>query len=182
MFNKILNLKDIKLSYKILLIAVPALILLILFLIQKQIFFLFIATVTSILISIIIGFVSPMKVIGIELVTFSTILAGNFFGPVTGAVFGVSLLIIHLIVSRYSGGPYLVWTIPVYALIGVLSGFLTDVNFLIAMVVGVIILDNILTLAFYRENCMKTFIFSIGNLAFNIILLLNVFGWVMGLV
>lgn len=178
MFNQVLNLKNLNLTYKIILIAVPALILLILFLIQKEMFFLFIATGASILVSVIIGFVPPMKVIGIELVTFSTILAGNFFGSVTGAIFGVCLLIIHLVVSRYSGGPYILWTLPSYALIGSLSGFLTDVKMLIAMVVGVIVLDNILTLAFYRENCVKTFIFSIGNLAFNIILLLNLFEWI----
>lgn len=182
MFNQILNLRKLSLNYKIILISVTSLILLILFLTQKEVFFLFIAALASVILSVIIGFVSPMKVVGIELVTFTTILAGSFFGSVTGAVFGVCLLIIHLIVARYSGGPYIVWTLPSYAIIGVLSGFLTDVRMLVAMVVGVIILDNILTMAFYRENYMKTFIFSVGNLAFNILLLLNLFKLVTGLV
>ena len=182
MLNQILDLRKLKLNYKIVLISVASTLLLTLFLIQKEIFFLLIFTMLSIVLSIIMGFVPPMKIIGIELVTFSTILAGSFFGSITGAVFGVCLLVIHLIVSRYNGGPYLIWTLPSYALIGALSGVLTNVNFLVAMLVGVIILDNIFTLAFYKENYAKTFIFSLGNLAFNIVLLLNFFELVMGLV
>jgi len=145
-------------------------------------FFLLLVTAVSIVISVIIGLFSPLKVIGVELVTFATIIAGNFFGSAFAAVFGVCLLVIHLIVSRYTGGPYLVWTIPSYIVLGILSGFLTDVRLLIAMVVGIIVLDNIFTLTFYRENYMKTLIFSVGNIAFNILLLLNVYGLVTGLV
>jgi hypothetical protein len=182
MINHILNLKKLKLNYKIALISIAALFLLILFLVQKKIFFLFIFTTLSIVLSIVIGFVPPLKIVGIELVTFSTILTGRFFGPAIGAVFGVCLLTIHLIASRYNGGPYLVWTIPSYALIGILSGFLTDVKMLVAMIIGVVILDNLLTLAFFKENYMKTVIFSIGNLIFNIILLLNFFQLIIGLI
>jgi hypothetical protein len=182
MLDQILNLRRLKLNYKIIAISVASLILLLLFLLLKKFFFLFIATGISIALSIGIGFFPPMKVFGIELVTFSTILAGTFFGPVTGAVFGVCLLIIHLIAARYSGGPYIIWTIPSYALIGALSGFLTEVKLLVTMVIGVILLDNILTLAFYKENYVKTLIFSVGNLAFNILLLLNLFSLVTGFV
>jgi hypothetical protein len=182
MFEQIWNLRSLRLNYKIIIVAVMSLILLILFLIQRKFFFLFIATGLSIVLSIIIGFFPPLKVFGIEFVTFSTILAGSFYGPVTGAVFGVCLLIIHLIAARYNGGPYIVWTIPSYIIVGVLSGFLTEVKMLVAMVVGVILLDNILTFTFYKENFMKTIIFSIGNLAFNILLIVNLFHLVMGLV
>jgi hypothetical protein len=170
------------LKTKTILIAVTSAILLILFLTQKQIFIFLLVTAISIAISVIIGFFSPLKLLGVELVTFSTIIAGSFFGSAFAAVFGVCLLVIHLIVSRYTGGPYLVWTIPSYIILGILSGFLTDVRLLIAMVVGVIVLDNVFTLTFYRENYMKTLIFSIGNITFNVLLLLNVYGFVTGLV
>jgi hypothetical protein len=182
MFEQIWNLRNLRLNYKIIIVAVASLILLLLFLLQRKFFFLFIATGLSIVLSVIIGFFPPLKVFGIELVTFSTILAGSFYGPVTGAIFGVCLLIIHLIAARYSGGPYIAWTIPSYILIGVLSGFLTDVKMLVAMVVGVILLDNFLTLTFYRENFIKTILFSIGNLAFNILLIVNLFHLVTGLI
>ena len=182
MFDQILNLRKLKLKYKIILIAAASLILLILFLTQKEIFLLLVATGLAIAISVILGFVPPMKVVGIELVTFSTILAGSFFGSVFGAVFGVSLLIIHLIVSRYSGGPYIVWTLPLYAALGFFSGIFTDIKILIMMVVGINILDNILTACCYRENYMKTLIFSIGNIIFNVILILKVFELITGLI
>jgi len=182
MLNKILELARMSLKTKAILVGVTCLILLILFLTQKPMFFLLLVTAVSIVISVIIGFFSPLKVIGVELVTFSTIIAGSFFGSAFAAVFGVCLLVIHLIVSRYTGGPYLVWTIPSYIVLGILSGFLTDVRLLIAMVVGIIVLDNIFTLVFYKENYMKTLIFSVGNIAFNVILLLNMYGLVTGLV
>lgn len=182
MLNQVLNLTKLKLNYKIILITVTSLVLLILFLTQKKIFFLLTATMVSVIISLIIRFFEPIKIIGVELVTFSTILVGSLFGSFVGAVFGVSLLIIHLIVSGYSGGPYLIWILPTYALIGILSGFLTDVRMFIAMVIGINVLDNVLTLIFYRENFSKTFIFSIGNAVFNTILILKFFSLIIGLI
>lgn len=171
MVNQPLNLTKLKLNHKIILISAVSIILLILFLTEKKIFFFLTTTAISIALSLIIGYLGPMKLVGIELVTFSTILVGNIFGSVTGAIFGVSLFIIHLIAARYRGGPYLIWVLPTYALIGVLSGTIFDVKILVAMVIGVNILDNVLTFFIYRENFMKTFIFSIGNVVFNYILI-----------
>jgi len=182
MFNQLLNLTKLKLNYKIILITVISLVLLILFLTQKEIFFLLTATTVSIIISLVIRFFEPIKIIGIELVTFSTILVGSFFGSPVGAVFGISLLIIHLIVANYHGGPYIAWILPEYVLIGAVSGFLTDVNMLVVMVVGINIVNTILTLIFYRENFGKHFIFSLGNAVFNAVLLLKFFSLIMVLI
>ncbi len=182
MVEQPLNLTRLKSNYKIILIVALSLILLLLFLTLKKVFFLLTTTTASIIVSIIIGVFSPMKISGIELVTFSTIIVGNFFGSFVGAVFGVSLLIIHLIAARYQGGPYIAWTLPIYAIIGILSGFVTDANTLVGMVVAVNVLDNLLTLALYRENYMKTLIFSIGNVIFNSILILKFYGTITGLI
>ncbi len=182
MLDQLLNLKKLRLNYKVTLVAVILLVLLTLFLTQKKIFFLLTATGISIVTSLLIGLFGPLKVVGIESVTFSTILIGSLFGSLIGAISGVSLLIIHFILARYQGGPYLVWVVPGYALIGVLSGILTDVRMLVAMVVGINILDNILTLTFYRENYIKTLVFSIGNTIFNSILLLKLFETVTALI
>lgn len=175
MFNQLLNLTKLKLSYRIVLMTVIPLALLLLFLTQKKIFFLLTATGASVVISLILGLIPPMKIVGIELVTFSTIMVGNLFGSLVGAIFGVSLLITHLILARYHGGPYIIWILPEYVLIGVLSGILTDVKMLVAMIVGINLLNIILTFVFYRENFMKHFIFSIGTVVFNSILILKFF-------
>jgi len=180
MFNQVLNLTKLKLNYKIILITITSLVLLILFLTQKEIFFLLTATIVSIIISLIIRFFEPIKILGIELVTFSTILAGSFFGSSVGAVFGICLLILHLIVANYHGGPYIVWILPEYALIGVVSRFLIDAKMLVVMVAGINILNSILTLVFYRENFGKHFVFSLGNAVFNAILILKFFSLIIG--
>ncbi len=181
MLNQVLNLTKLKLNYKIILITVTSLVLLILFLTQKKIFFLLTATMVSVIISLIIRFFEPIKIIGVELVTFSTILVGSFFGSLVGTVFGISLVIIHLIVANYHGGPYIAWILPEYALIGAFSGFLTDAKMLVVMVVGINIVNSILTLIFYRENFGKHFIFSLGNAVFNAVLILKIFSLVTSL-
>ena len=156
MVNQLLNLTRLKLNHKIILISAVSLVLLILFLTEKKIFFFLTTTAISIIVSLIIGYAGPMKIVGIELVTFSTILVGNIFGSITGAFFGVSLFIIHIIAARYRGGPYLIWVLPIYALMGILSGVIFDVKILVEMVIGVNILDNVLTFFLYRENSMKS--------------------------
>lgn len=173
--NQFLYLRKLKLNYKIILIVVASLILLTVFLTQKKIFFFLIATAVSIGVSLVIGLFGPLKIVGLELVTFSTILVGSLFGSTVAAIFGVCLFIIHIFAARYSGGPYIIWVIPTYALIGILSGFLTDVRFLVAMVIGVNVLDLALTSALYKSNLGKTLIFCIGNVIFNTFLILNLF-------
>lgn len=182
MINKLLDLKRLKFSQKIVLITAISLVLLLLFLIQKKIFFLLTIIVVSVIVSLIIGFIPPMKIVGIEPVTFSTILIGSFFGSFVGAVFGFSLLVIHLIAARLHGGPYLVWIVPEHVLIGILSGFLADVKMLILMVIAINLVNNILTLTLYRENFGKYLIFSIGNMILNSILILKFFSLITGLI
>lgn len=182
MFNQFLNLIKLKLNYKIILIAVISLILLILLFTQKKIFLLLTAITASVIVSLIIRLFQPVKIVGIELVTFSTILIGSLFGSSVGAIFGVSLLVVHLIAASYHGGPYLVWIVPEYALIGALAGFLTDAKMLVVMIVAVNVLNGILTMIFYRENFGKHLIFSVGNAVFNSVLILNFFNLITGLI
>ncbi len=182
MVEQPLNLARLKLNHKIVLISVISLLLLILFLTQKKIFFLLAITAASVATSLVMRVFPPMKIVGIELVTFPTILAGSLFGPFAGAVFGFSILIAHLIAANYHGGHYLVWTIPEHALIGVLAGILTGTNSLIVMIIAIQLFNSLLNLVFNREGFTKHFIFALGNVTFNGILILKLFSTITGMI
>jgi hypothetical protein len=180
--DQLFNLRNLKLNYKIVLIAIASLLLFLLFLTQKEIFILLVVTSFSIALSFIIGSFGPLKLFGIEFVTFSTILAGNLLGSFVGAIYGLSMLIIHIFAARYSGGPYILWTVPSYVIIGILSGILTNPMFLVGMIVIIDLFDILMTTSFYRENSAKTIIFCIGNAIFNAFLILNLLKFFTGLV
>lgn len=63
-----------------------------------------------------------LKRVGIELVTFTVVLAGFVYGPVVGAVLGFVLLTLHLILAR-SLGPYVIYCVPAMAVVGMLAGY-----------------------------------------------------------
>ena len=63
-----------------------------------------------------------LRILGIELVTFLTILAGYLYGPETGMVVGIVSILFHLIGGGYSFGLYYLCILPTYVLIGLLAG------------------------------------------------------------
>jgi len=63
-----------------------------------------------------------LRKIGIELVTFVTVLAGFLYGPSAGLMMGGVLVALHFVLAR-NLGPHLVYCIPTMALIGFLAGY-----------------------------------------------------------
>src|SRR3989344_5471747 len=54
-----------------------------------------------------------LRLFGIELVTFATVLIGVAYGPLAGAIMGLVLVLVQLVMSGYFGIYYL-WVIPEY--------------------------------------------------------------------
>jgi len=67
--------------------------------------------------------VFEFKKIGVELVTFTTVLAGIVYGPVVGLALGAILVTTHLILTK-SLGPYILYCIPMMGVVGFLAGTL----------------------------------------------------------
>jgi|GEM_PF-677170 hypothetical protein len=62
-----------------------------------------------------------IKMLGIELVTLTTILTAVELGPELGAIVGLVLMTAHMIAGQFSGA-YILWVIPGYAVAGFLAG------------------------------------------------------------
>jgi hypothetical protein len=60
--------------------------------------------------------------IGLELVTLISVLAGFVYGPVTGAVIALVMIVLHFVVSR-SLGPYVAYCVPMMTVVGALAGY-----------------------------------------------------------
>ena len=77
--------------------------------------------VAEIVLAFFVG-VFELKKIGIELVTFTTVLAGVIYGPIVGLVMGLFLVTIHFILTK-SLGPYIGYCIPMMGIVGLLAGY-----------------------------------------------------------
>ncbi|MBI2578938.1 MAG: hypothetical protein HYW26_04470 [Candidatus Aenigmarchaeota archaeon] len=123
-----------------------------------------------------------IRIIGIELVTFATVISGIVYGPVVGAVMGAVLVFISLVFSGFFG-VYYFWLIPEYAAAGYLAWLWRDqpiaalgMNILL-MVQG---LNIVLTYLFARQNFFKYVVYIATELVFNFIIF-SVFGaWALG--
>jgi len=167
-----------KLDWKIYSSAVGILILIVMVMFLGKIFFFFLIALVTILIAVILGFVQPVKYLGIELVTLSTILVGVVYGPVLGGVYGFTILLTHLVLGRYYMGSYLMWVIPEYILLGVLSGiFGAEITgYLgVSFIIGMNFLNVIFTFLVENERFVKELPYAIGNSAINSLLFLQFF-------
>ncbi|MFH1623159.1 MAG: hypothetical protein ABIA12_01410 [Candidatus Aenigmatarchaeota archaeon] len=63
-----------------------------------------------------------LRKVGIELVTFVTVLAGFLYGPSAGLMMGGVLVALHFVLARNLGA-HLVYCIPTMSLIGFLAGY-----------------------------------------------------------
>jgi len=147
--------------------------LLVMILILQKFFLLVVLIVMSLAISYFIGTFQMSKSIGIELVMFTTVLAGFAFGSTTGAVIGLILIITHLIIGHFAAGLYVLWTVPIYIALGVLAGTLTGFDFVtlgIYMTIATNALSIILTAITFPQNLGNYIPFSITNIIFNLIL------------
>lgn len=110
-----------------------------------------------------------IRVIGIELVTFATVISGIIYGPVVGAAMGAVLVFISLVFSGFFG-VYYFWLVPEYAAAGYLAWLWRDqpvaslgMNLLL-MVQG---LNIVLTYLFARQNLAKYVIYIATEIVFN---------------
>ncbi len=155
--------------------AVSIVLLVMLFFLEKVIFFIAIFA-TATLFSVMLMFLRPAKYVGLELVTSSTILIGVVYGPTIGAIYGMVMLMVHLIVGRYYIGAYLFWVMPEYIILGILAGVMkTDVvgSAGIIFVAAMNLINMALTFLAESDRAGKEVSYVIGNVAFNVILILQ---------
>jgi hypothetical protein len=64
-----------------------------------------------------------LRMFGIELATFSTVIIAKTFGTTAGALAGLFLVLTIMVIGQQVG-PYMLWVVPTYAVVGFLAGFL----------------------------------------------------------
>ncbi|MBI2578937.1 MAG: hypothetical protein HYW26_04465 [Candidatus Aenigmarchaeota archaeon] len=118
-----------------------------------------------------------LRTVGLELVTFATVVSGIVYGPVVGAALGAVLVLIHLVFSGYFG-VYYFWVIPVYAFGGFLASAwsgqgVVSLGINITLVIHAI--NMAFTFALNRNNMFNYGLYAVTNVVFNFILFV-VFG------
>jgi len=160
--------------FQLLLVILPFLVIGLFFSKAVFVFFMMIVTIG---LAFVILFFQPIKHIGIELVTFTTILVGFVWGPGAGMTAGFVLLLLHLIIGRYAFTTYLVWTIPEYIIIGFLAGTIKGIGFVtigIYISVALAVINSILTLLLNNQVFYKYLPYAVGNAIFNVSLFIYI--------
>ncbi|MBI1970555.1 hypothetical protein HYS47_02325 [Candidatus Woesearchaeota archaeon] len=119
--------------------------------------------------------------IAVELVTFSSVIAGMVYGPTIGALFAmVSLITNFFFIGRVT--MFLLLVIPVYAGIGALASLFSSTalaNPTIAATAGILLtmlynfIVSFLIIALFAGNIKKCITFSSINIAVNVLLFAN---------
>ena len=124
----------------------------------------------SLLVSFAVGKLR-IKSIGIELVTFITVISALAYGTVAGAIIGLALIIFHLAIPQYMGA-YVIWVIPEYALASVLAvalaGSVAQTGIIVTIILNAI--NVLLTFIVSREYLPRYLPYAATNIIFNIIL------------
>ncbi len=158
------------------LIAIAAIILVV-----ANLLFISLLIAASLLLSYIVGWLK-IKAIGLELVTFITVLSSVAYGPLAGAVIGLALIIFHIAIPQYAGA-YIVWVIPEYAfaavLAGALSGSIASIGITVTLILNAI--NVFLTFLVYKENLGKYLPYAFTNVIFNFIFFTQGGEFVLGL-
>ncbi len=120
---------------------------------------------------------TQVKSIGIEIATLVTIVTGFVYGSTWGAVMGLLLMGFHLFVSQYIG-PYILWVLPEYALLGMAAGALSSsgiVTFGIYSIIIINVFNITMTVLLHRSNLGRFAMFAVTHVIINI-LLISAFG------
>jgi hypothetical protein len=115
---------------------------------------------------------SGLRIIGIELVTFVSVIAGYVYGPFIGIILSLVLITFHLLVSGYFG-IYFAWVIPEYPVAAYFASSMTAQSIAyvgVFIIVALNIANIIFTAIAYRQNLAKHLPFAAGNILFNIAL------------
>ncbi|MBN2422041.1 hypothetical protein JXB41_02345 [Candidatus Woesearchaeota archaeon] len=146
-------------------------IVLLLLLLFKKITVIALLAVSSFIISYIINNLQ-IKTIGLELVTLSAVITGKVYGPFMGFLVALILITFHLVMSGYIG-MYIIWVIPSYCLVGIMSGIFNTYNIsflgsVLTVVLNIIYLS--FTFIFSPGRLVKLLPYSISNVIINILL------------
>lgn len=112
--------------------------------------------------------IRPLRKFGVELATFTTIVAGYASGPVIGGVVGLIAILIQLVLGEYLG-IYVLWVVPGYVVAGVLAATLgsgiAQIGLTLAIAMNVIFL--LFTALFNPQGLPFFFTYAVGNVAIN---------------
>ena len=175
----------IKLDWKVYAVIIGVLLSALFVAFLEKVFFFLVVSAATALLAIILRFAHPAKYLGIELVTMSTMFVGVVYGPVLGGLYAFTMLLVHLIVGDYYMGAYLMWVAPEYILLGVLSGiFGTGVigPLGISFIIGINLLNLFFTFVGENERFFKELPYAVGNSVINSIILVKVFGSIVGFI
>lgn len=175
----------IKLGWKIYLMVAAILLLGVTVIFLEKFFFFLVIAATALLVAVVLRFFQALKYIGVELVTLSTMVVGVVYGPVIGGVYAFTILLVHLIIGDYYTGNYLMWVVPLYVLLGVLSGILGTnlVGFLgVFFIIGLDLLSLFFTFVGESDRLGKEVPYIVGNILINSILFVQFFGPVVNFV
>lgn len=117
-----------------------------------------------------------IKMLGIELVTLTTVLTALQMGAEAGAIAGLVLMTAHMVAGQFSGA-YILWVIPSYAVAGFIAGSVgVDITILgIGIAVVLNALFTALTSAISPPGALSGQIpHAIGNTVFNALLFMYV--------
>lgn len=121
-----------------------------------------------------------LRIIGLELATFATVVSGVVYGPVIGAVVGIILVTIHLLLSGYFGVYYL-WVIPGYGLAGYLASQWSAQNIItLGMTITILLhaINMLFSFFFRRQDLFRYLIYVVTNVVFNFIMFAVFGAWV----
>jgi len=116
-----------------------------------------------------------IKMLGIELVTLTTVLTALQIGSEAGAIAGLVLMTGHMVAGQYSGA-YLLWVIPSYAV----AGFAAGTMGLSVTTIGIgitFVLNTLFTTITYfvsPQGLSKQIPHALGNITLNSVFFLYV--------
>ncbi|MDD5182500.1 MAG: hypothetical protein PHC66_05045 [Candidatus Nanoarchaeia archaeon] len=138
----------------------------------REMFFIALLLGLSVVVSLLAS-KTKTKLIGVELVTFSTVLVGYTHGPVWGCIAGVTLESINaLIISRWMR-TYNVWVIPSFGLAGIAAGLNFGLPFAtigIIIAIGLHVIYSVLSILLHGHLHPKYIFYAIFNIVINILL------------
>lgn len=174
-----------KLDWKIYSIAIGILMLVAMAIFLKKFFFFLVISLATVMLALILRFLHPVKYLGVELITLSTILVGVVYGPIVGGLYAFVMLLMHLILGDYYIGTYLVWIMPEYILLGILSGlFGTGIigPLGVAFIIGMNVLNLFFTFLGENERFAKELPYAIGNSIINSVILVQFLGLIVNFI
>jgi hypothetical protein len=113
-----------------------------------------------------------LRQIGIELVTFTSIIAGMRFGPLAGLIVALTLITYHLVAGGFLAA-YILWVIPSQCIAGAIAGFFPDSNISqigLYLTLGINANNVFFTGITSPTYLPKYMIFVITNILFNVFL------------